>query len=37
MKNKKIILLMLVLAISIGIFTGCTKKAMVEDEVIGEV
>jgi len=37
MKNKRIILLMLVLAISIGIFTGCTKKAVVEDEVTGKV
>lgn len=34
MKNNRIILLMLVLAISVGVFTGCTEKAV---EVTGEV
>ena len=37
MKNKRIILLMLVLVMSVGIFTGCTQKVTVENEIIGEV
>lgn len=36
MRNKKIILLMLVLALSVGVLTGCSKKEIVEGEVSGK-